>query len=160
RYAALKSEVLKHFKIELLIPGFSQFNEILQQDFTELLDRYSDYCHSWKRFITPQFWRDRSALRAYYRSDYRPASNEALLQDLRVAHECRAEQLALRAADEIGRELFGDHWQCEASDWDKLNGFAEWIVSIRRFIADGALESKGIALAASGQLNSGDAQRQ
>jgi very-short-patch-repair endonuclease len=158
RYTELRAQVLQHFKVGLLIPTLIEFTELLQADFTELLDRYTVYCRSWNRFFNYRFWQDRNALRVYFQPDYKPANNQELLRDLNVAHECRAEQLFLRARDDAGRELFGVRWQCEDSDWDELRRFAEWVTGVRQFIIEEALQSKGITLAASGQIDTRDIQ--
>ncbi len=153
-----RAAVLRNFKTELLETGFSDLTELLQMDFSQLLSRYAEYCRTWGRFFNPAFWRDRKALRFYFREDYSPSSNEQLLKDLDVALQCRAEVLFLRERDRAGRELFGDRWLGSESDWRDLESFSDWIVKVRRFLADGFLESEGVRLAAGGQLNPDDVQ--
>lgn len=132
--------------------------ELLEADFAPLLNRYAETCRSWMRVFSPAFWRDRKTLRSYFQPTYRPASNEQLIADLQGALICRHNLLFLRASDVAGQSLFGQHWRGVESDWRMLQRFAEWIVSVRRFVIEEALQAKGIEMAAARRLDATYAQ--
>ncbi|MBL8190617.1 MAG: DUF3320 domain-containing protein [Acidobacteria bacterium] len=132
--------------------------ELLEVDFASLLNRYAEACRNWTRVFSLAFWRDRKALRSYFQSTYRPASNEQLIADLQIALACRYNLLFLRASEVTGQSLFGQHWRGAESDWCALQRFAEWIVSVRRFVIEEALQAKGIEMAAAGRLDVAYAQ--
>ena len=133
-------------------------SELLELDFAALLNRYAEACRSWTRVFSPAFWSNRKTLRSYFQPAYRPASNQQLIADLQGALACRHNLLFLRASEAAGQSLFGQHWRGAESDWRALARFAEWIVSVRRFVIEEALQAKGIEMAAAGRLDAAYAQ--
>ncbi|MBI1763645.1 MAG: DUF3320 domain-containing protein [Acidobacteria bacterium] len=121
--------------------------ELLELDFAGLLVRYRAHCGSVLRFFKPAFWADRKTLRGNFQPGYQPTTNEKLLAALSEALACREDLLFLREREPLGRELFGEHWRGVESDWVQLQRLAEWVVSVRRYIIEEALQSKGITLA-------------
>lgn len=147
RFAPARREVLMKFMPELL-----------ESDFRPLLARYAEHSQSFLRLFKPGYYQDRKASRAYQRPECRPAGNAGLLADLNAALAVRSDMLALRARDAAGRSLFGVRWQGTESNWADLERLADWLVRLRGFIAAGALQEQGIALAARGDLDAAPLQ--
>ncbi|HEV2149975.1 MAG TPA: DUF3320 domain-containing protein, partial [Longimicrobiaceae bacterium] len=59
-----------------------------------------------------------------------------------------AERAALRGAAERGRELFGELWQDDRSDWDALDGYIRWVVEFRGACVRHGLDARAAEVAA------------
>jgi very-short-patch-repair endonuclease len=80
-----------------------------------------------------------------------PSYTGSLLEqaaEMRRVDELRRERDALTAADESGRQLFGELWQGARSDWDALDGYVRWVVEFRTLAVAHELADETAALAA------------
>ncbi|MBX9670710.1 MAG: DUF3320 domain-containing protein [Candidatus Obscuribacterales bacterium] len=124
--------------------------EILELDFEPTFNSHSEKVAKWYRPFILSYWKERLFFQKLYHPDYKPNSLEHLLSDIEVALQCRKSMLQVLEQDRLGHDLFGDKWKDLRSNWNELREFANWIVTVRRFILEDALKPQGIALAASG----------
>lgn len=124
-----------------------------EDEIEDLQTQFSALAGSWTRKFRPTYWRTRKALRAYLSTDYQQPDDAQLVTDFDELMDCRTDLAMLRASDAPGRELFADRWQGPESDWQDLRQFANWIVGVRRLVVAEALDSKGLTLAAEGNLD-------
>lgn len=140
RYAKLKCEVEQWFK-----PG------IIEEDFEESLGKYRAHATCFYRHAVPEFWQQRRYFARFFKAGYKPKSTDELFEHLEMAVKCREAMLAIKSDDGLGQELFADKWQGANSNWKVLRDLADWIVTVRRYIAEQILTPKGILLAATGR---------
>jgi very-short-patch-repair endonuclease len=79
-----------------------------------------------------------------------PAFQGSLLEqaaEMKQVDRLRAEQAALAAAAERGRELFGSLWDGERSKWDVLDGYIRWVVEFRGACVKHGLDARAAEVA-------------
>lgn len=129
--------------------------EIWDRDTRKIADRYEEHLESGViRFIKPSFWRARSDARSLALPEYDPDRAEELIDDFRTASDCKDDREWLSSQDELGRDLFGGHWDGPESDWTELRDFAEWIVELRKYALEEVLAERGFQMAAEANLDS------
>ncbi len=124
--------------------------EILELDFEPFFISHKEKVAKWYRHFVLSYWKERMFFQKRYNPNYKPSSLEHLLSDIEIALQCRKSMLKVLEQDRLGHDLFGDKWKALYSNWNELREFANWIVTVRRFILEDALKPQGIALAASG----------
>ncbi|MDZ4834391.1 MAG: DUF3320 domain-containing protein [Candidatus Melainabacteria bacterium] len=124
--------------------------EFLELDFEPCFISHKEKVAKWYRHLMVSYWKERVFFQKRYDQNYKPNSLEQLLSDLEIALQCRQSMLHVIQQNRLGHDLFGDKWKGPQSSWDELREFANWIVTVRRFILEDALKPQGIALAASG----------
>ncbi len=142
-FSALEQSLLACFKPELL-----------NLELADVRRRFNTYSHSWTRFIKPNYWKDKQFLLDYLQPDYKHLSALELAQQLNAINAYHAEKAYLLEMNEIGQSLFGDRWQGLATDWNELDKYTHWLVQMRRYIASGILQDKGILLICEGKISS------
>lgn len=124
--------------------------ELLELDFEPFFISHQEKVAKWYRHFVLSYWKERLFFQKRYDPNYKPKSLEQLLSDIEVALQCRNSMLQVLEQNRLGHDLFGDKWKGLYSNWTELREFANWIVTVRRFILEDALKPQGIALAASG----------
>lgn len=124
--------------------------DLLELDFEPFLISHREKVAKWYRHFILSYWKERIFFQKRYQAGYKPNSLEQLLSDIEIALQCRKSMLHVLDQDRLGHDLFGDKWKNVYSNWNELREFANWIVTVRRFILEDALKPQGIALAASG----------
>ena len=64
------------------------------------------------------------------------------VEQMRAASRARRDLAELQAADESARQLFGALWNGEASDWNALARYVEWVVEFRSTCITNGLQAE------------------
>ena len=141
-YIALKDKILEYFK-----------SDLLERELSTIGNRFSTYRQSWTRFIKADYWRDRKFLADYLRADGKKLSTAELSKYLDAIKIFQTKKTYLEDKNEIGQELFGSRWQGLTSDWEELDSYVNWIVSVRQLILTGIFQEKALVLCTQAKIN-------
>ena len=114
-----------------------------------LADEYEDFSYQpkWRRLISWKYNRNvKKPIRSFYRSTM-PKDPVKVREDLKELSECidmREQMEWIMAATETGPALFGNQWDGEDSQPEKLREFADWIVKFRGCLRDRTLTEMAV----------------
>ena len=90
------------------------------------------------------------AIRRRWKTYRQPSFTGSMLDqsnDMRQVDRIRAERNALDAARASAQALFGDLWNGWRSDWDALDAYVRWVVTVRELCVRHGLRDKALAVA-------------
>lgn len=80
----------------------------------------------------------------------KPGYSPSLLEqanDLKSVDRYEADRVAFESKAPVGRDLFGNLWQGERSDWDAIDHYVEWVVRVRQACLQRGLSNEGLLVA-------------
>ena len=96
------------------------------------------------QLVSPAWHRDTRLIRQHLGEDVELDETQ-MATDLSNLDTVRESLTQLRSLDARGRELFGDRWQGEGSNWDQLESFAASVVAVRASIVAGIVSEESVA---------------
>lgn len=115
----------------------------------EVRSEYDRLSEKLSRFFTPSWWRIRGQLKQAYSRDI-PSDHSKVLLDLGRAIEFVDLHDSIQERRDLGRNLFGSHWEGTDSDPEALRAFADWLVKFRGYLLDDVLAEEVISEVAQG----------
>ncbi|MBX6363594.1 MAG: DUF4011 domain-containing protein, partial [Gemmatimonadetes bacterium] len=101
----------------------------------------------WYRMLSGDYRRVRKAWLGYRLAGWRGTLGDQIAR-MRDADAVRLDQEFLEGQDAHARELFGEHWQQDRSDWDGLEEYIRWVVEFRAVCVQYGLRDEAIRTAA------------
>ena len=125
----------------------------LEQEIDSLRDEYKNLCGIFLpfRLFHSKYNSIRKEIRSFYKGKPpRKIEDEKILKDLDELERCIKKRKEIQALEQIGRSLFGSHWEAEKSDPAQLRQFAKWIVLFRKELLDGPLTDRAVDIVSEG----------
>ena len=117
----------------ILIPEAWEQNVL---EIRQMIAAYGDKW--WRRIISLKYRRARSEL-AGLCSQKLPKVHDEQLSIVDAILEAQRELPHLDQVQEIGKELFGTHWQGQSSDWDQLREIVKYLSALHESVANDEL---------------------
>jgi very-short-patch-repair endonuclease len=137
--ARLKAHLAQRLRPEVFEQPHSQDAAYIEQKSSGVL--------AFLAFLDGRYRAIQARWRAYRLPGWQPSLLEQAAEMRRVDH-CRSEQAALAAQTPEARQMFGGLWQGEASDWDGLERYVNWVAEFRAVCVQQRLDSRALEVAA------------
>lgn len=133
--------------------------DTIDHNLAPMTKRYAALTCTWTRFARPEFWSLRKKLQKMRQDPKSKLSDELTLSALNSGVEALSHCAFLEKQSLVAEQLFGQHWRGIDTNWEKLDQFADWMVSIRKLIISDALQPEGLTRAAEGHCQDADSSQ-
>ncbi|MDO8727425.1 MAG: DUF3320 domain-containing protein [Candidatus Methanoperedens sp.] len=134
---------VEEFRKQFLMINSNFKAHALQMDMDSLLKEYKELSAKFFiiRILSGRYRHLKREIAGIYNNNL-PKNSEEIIFDLTKVIEFKQLREEIRKADQIGKSLFGSHWQGEESDPQIMYSFSNWIVSFRQQLLNEVFNEK------------------
>ncbi len=110
-----------------------------ETDFFQVRQVFNTTGRKWWRFLSGEYRRAKKYISGFFKQEI-PKDINSLITIIDAINETKSQKNLIQQYAELGKNLFGNYWLNEKSDWSLLESLTQWINSLYKDIKEDKTE--------------------